>query len=257
MRTFYRLIFILLILFPVSRVFSQESDTLKKYHFNGNVSITNNGFSFIPTFSLGKPATIATLSIGDEKFSFDPQFRFDLNGLKPWSFIFIWRYNLVKNDRWLIRPGVHLPAIAFRTREIERNGEILEELYAQRFLTPELTISYQLTKKFAVGTYYIYGIGLEKTGQARNTHFISLRFGIQNIRLAENLNLHWNPEVYYMNIDGKEGVYFAQALTLSHKKFPISISSIANKGIKTEINSGELDWNISLVYSFKNSFTKK
>jgi hypothetical protein len=43
-------------IFPVS--------FLPVYHFTGNVSVTNNGFSLIPTFSLGKPALISTFSMG-------------------------------------------------------------------------------------------------------------------------------------------------------------------------------------------------
>jgi hypothetical protein len=75
---------------PSQQVVTHRGDKPDRiYHFNGNISITNNGFSSIPTFSLGKPATIADLSIGGKKISFDPQFRFDLNGLKPWSFILI------------------------------------------------------------------------------------------------------------------------------------------------------------------------
>jgi len=59
---------------------AQEAKALKAYHFNGNISVTNNGFSFIPTFSLSKPTTIVDLSVGGKKFSFDPQFRFDFDG---------------------------------------------------------------------------------------------------------------------------------------------------------------------------------
>lgn len=61
---------------------AQDGDTPERvYHFNGTVSVTNNGFSFIPLFSLGKPAAVVNLSVGGNRFSFDPQFRFDLDGL--------------------------------------------------------------------------------------------------------------------------------------------------------------------------------
>jgi len=38
-------------------------------------------------FTLGKPAAIFDLSVGNERLAFEPQFRFSLEG-KPWSFIF-------------------------------------------------------------------------------------------------------------------------------------------------------------------------
>ena len=112
--------------------FSQEESSGKVYHFNGNVSVTNNGFSFIPTCSLGKPATIADLSIGGKRFSFDPQFRFDLKKLKPWSFIFIWRYKVVQSEKFQLITGVHLPAISFLRQTIDVNGVSVGQIYTQR-----------------------------------------------------------------------------------------------------------------------------
>ena len=39
--------------------FSQTIDSAKTiYHFSGTASVTNEGISLIPTFSLGKPAAI-------------------------------------------------------------------------------------------------------------------------------------------------------------------------------------------------------
>ena len=59
--------------------FSQKSDTAKKItHFSGSVSVTNNGLSLVPTFSLGEPAALVNLSIGGKKFSFEPDMRFAL-----------------------------------------------------------------------------------------------------------------------------------------------------------------------------------
>ena len=93
--------------------FSQDSNKSKQYNFDGNVNITNNGFSFIPLFSLGKPATTVNLSIGDDRLTFDPQFRFDLEGLKPWSILFTWHYKLIQKKRFRLKIGAYLPAYAF------------------------------------------------------------------------------------------------------------------------------------------------
>jgi hypothetical protein len=67
--------------------FSQKVDSTKKInHFGASVSVTNNGIAFVPAFSLGRPAVVFDLSAG-RKLSFDPQFRFALDG-KPWAFFF-------------------------------------------------------------------------------------------------------------------------------------------------------------------------
>ncbi len=45
-------------------VFSQEKDSTKHaLNFRGSVSVTNNGFSLVPTFSLGEPAVATFLNI--------------------------------------------------------------------------------------------------------------------------------------------------------------------------------------------------
>ena len=68
--------------------FAQRTDSTKAAgYFAGTISVTNNGLSFIPTFSLGDPAALFLLSVGKERISFDPEFRFSREG-KPWTFIF-------------------------------------------------------------------------------------------------------------------------------------------------------------------------
>ncbi len=238
--------------------FSQVNDSTKRsVNFAGSVSVTNNGFSFIPSFSLGKPAIIVDLLVGGKRFSFDPQFRFDLEGLKPWSFIFIWRYKLIQSDRWQVKPGVHLPAIAFRSRIVDTNGTTYEQVYAQRFITPELTVSYSLNRNISVGTYYIYGLGLEKAGQTKHTHFLSLRSSLNNLQLTKDLWMRWDPQVYYLKLDVKDGFYVAHTLSMGVKDFPLLVATTMNKALETDVASKDFDWNISLVYTFGNQWVKK
>jgi len=259
LREISKILMIFQFIFLTQFAFSQEESTQKIYHFNGNISVTNNGFSFIPTFSLGKPATIADLSIGGKKFSFDPQFRFDLEGLKPWSFIFIWRYKLVDTKKFLLKPGLHLPAISFRQQTIDINGVTVEQIYTQRWLTPELTATYYLAEKISFGIYYIHGFGLEKEGQTKNTDFFSLRMGFGDFQIVDNWFFRWDPQVYFIRMDDLEGFYTAQSITLKNKKFPVSLSSLMNISLEAEneIPAKNFDWNISLIYSFNTSFKKQ
>jgi len=236
--------------------FSQEDLTEKTYHFNGNVSITNNGFSLIPTFSLGKPAALAELSIGGNRFSFDPQFRFDLDGLKPWSFIFIWRYKMIQTEKFQMRIGAHLPAISFQERTIQVNGSTRQQVIPYRFFTPELIPTYTISKNISVGAYYIWGIGLEKEDQTKNTQFVALRAYFNDIRLNEQFRLTWHPQIYYLSLDGTDGIYAAQSLALAHEKIPFSISSMMNVKLQSDIDTKDFAWTISLVYTFKNQYKK-
>lgn len=253
-----KMLFLFSIIAYSQSALSQDEASSRSYHFNGSVSVTNNGFSFVPTFSLGEPATIIDLSVGGKRFSFEPQFRFELQGLKPWSFIAIWRYDLVQTSKTKLRLGVHFPGFSYLKQTIEIDGVMTEQIYTQRWFTPELTFSTLLTDNIQIGTYYIHGIGLEPEGQINHTDFISLRMGF-DVTIAKHWFLQWKPQAYYLRMDELGGFFAAQLISFGHKKFPISISSMMNKSLEddNEIPSKDFDWNISLIYSFKNSFKKQ
>ena len=58
-------VLILVLLGIGNNTFSQGKEGTKALNnFSGAVTLTNNGISFIPTFSLGKPAAIFDMSVG-------------------------------------------------------------------------------------------------------------------------------------------------------------------------------------------------
>lgn len=77
-----------------------ESDS-RTLDVRGNISVTNNGFSNIPSFSLGQPATVINLSAAGKRLSFEPELRFSLEG-KPWSFLFWGRYKVINTKKYLL-----------------------------------------------------------------------------------------------------------------------------------------------------------
>jgi hypothetical protein len=234
--------------------FSQTTDSTKlPLHVGGAATVTNNGISFIPTFTLGKPAAIFDLSIG-RRLSFEPQFRFALEG-KPWSFIFWTRYKLVRTNKVALNVGAH-PAILFKTITETTDGVTKEYIRAQRNLAAEFAPNYYFNKNISVGMYYLYGYSLESFA-VRNTHFLTLNSSFSNIRLPYKLLFKINPQVYYLNMDKKDGFYCSSVFTLSMKNCPVSVSSLINKAINTEIQSKDLVWNISLIYSFGNEYIRK
>lgn len=231
--------------------FSQDNDSAKQIiNFKSAVSATNNGFSFIPSFTLGKPATIVNLSVGGKRFSFEPEFRFVLDGIKPWSFIFIWRYKVINTNRFQLTAGTHLPALAFRTIPMNTNGVTTDVVISQRFLPFELTHNYSLSKNVSIGMYYLYAHGLEEKNQTRITHFLSFRTNFTNIKLSNQIYLKFNPQVFYLKTDASDGFFVASSLGLAKGVFPISISTTMNKAIQTDIAVKDFDWNVSLIYSF-------
>ena len=128
--------------------FSQNTDNKKvSSQFGGAISVSNNGISLIPSFSLGKPALMFELSIGGEKLSFDPQFRFAMEG-KPWSFVFWWRYKMIENQKFQLRIGAH-PAFLFSTPTYYKDENPVEVLKASRFVAAEVAPSFQITKNIS------------------------------------------------------------------------------------------------------------
>jgi hypothetical protein len=235
--------------------FSQKSDTAKKItHFSGSVSVTNNGLSLVPTFSLGEPAALVNLSIGGKKFSFEPDMRFALEG-KPWSFRFWARYKLLKTEKFAITLGSH-PALNFKTITSTVDGR--ETIVVRRFLAGEFSPNYFFTKNISIGVYYVYAYGFDQ-GTPKNNHFVTLNSNFSNIKLPFNFLIKFIPQFYYLKQDERDGYYFTSEFHLAKKNFPFSFSSIINKAIESNIiGSEDFVWNISLIYSFnKKEYVEK
>jgi hypothetical protein len=236
--------------------FSQTMDSTKTiHHVGGAVTVTNNGISLLPTFSLGKPAVMFDLNVGNKKLTFEPQFRFSLEG-KPWTFLFWWRYKLVNTDRFQVKVGAH-PAIAFRPVLVPINGDTNETLVAQRYLAGEFSPNYLITKNISIGMYYLYSHGFSESA-TKNTHFLTVNASFSNIKLSEKFLLKVNPQVYYLQMDANDGYYVTATLGLSKKNFPLSLQSILNQAINTNIPAkSDFVGNVSLIYAFSQEFVKK
>ena len=247
------LVFVLLLLAHFS--FSQKADSTKSItHFSGSVSVTNNGISIVPSFSLGKPAAIFNLSMGKNRFSFEPDLRFSLSG-KPWSFLFWGRYKLVTNDKFQMNAGAHL-GLNFKTSVLPINGDSSEVTVVRRYLAGELFPRYLLTKNISVGIYYLYSHGIDE-GTIKNTNFLTLNTNFSNIKLSNQFFMRVNPQFYYLKLDAEDGFYFTSSFTLAKKNFPLYVSAIINKAIDTDITgSKNFVWNASLVYSFNKKYVK-
>ncbi len=233
--------------------FAQNRDST--LFFRSALSVTQNGFSFIPSFSLGKPAIIFEPSIGNKRLSFEPQFRFALEG-KPWSFIFIYRYKLINRSKFQLQAGGHIPAFIFSTQSVSRNGVAEDVIISQRFLAIELAPNYSLSKNISIGMYLLRGHGFDKGG-VQDSYFVGLRSTITNINVTKQIFFKFNPQVYYLKTDDKDGVYITNTLTLAMRNFPLSISNIVNKAIQSDIPAKDFDWNVSLIYSFDKNYVRK
>lgn len=250
-----KLVLLLFVLILASYLaFSENADSTKQVsHFSGSVLITNKGISLIPSLTLGKPAAQFEFSMGKGKLTFEPQFRFALEG-KPWSFIFWWRYKLAENDRFRFNVGAH-PALSFKTVDLSASGGSSEGMIVRRYLAAELAPTFVLTENFSIGPYYLIARGVEEE-IAHNTHYLTLRGNVSNIRLSDQLYMGISPQVYYLRIHKTVGYYAASGFSLAKRNFPVSLSALINTKIDSDIAGDNFIWNVSLIYSFNKLYNQ-
>lgn len=246
----------LVLLLTITHAVAQPTDSAKHItHFNGAISVTNNGISFIPTFSLGKPAVIFSLSMRKQKISFDPEFRFSLQG-KPWSFLFWWRYNLLNTAKFGIRVGAH-PALNFKPTLVSVNGVSKEVMITRRYLAGEFVPNYFVSRSISVGLYYLYSRGLDMDA-VRYTHFLTINSNFSHIVLFNDYFMMFNPSFYYLRMEKQDGFFISSTITLAKQNFPLSLSSILNKKIESNITGvRNFVGNVTLIYSFSKNYVQK
>lgn len=223
-------------------------------HLNGNLSANYNGISLIPSFSLGRPAWIFEFAVGGERLGFEPEMRFAIDG-KPWSFIFWGRYKIYKSQKFNLHVGAH-PGFMFFTSFIEDiNGQEYESTEVRRFLAGEIVPSYTLKKNLKIGAYYLAGKRIDKGFDELN-QFLALNADIANINLSKRVFLNLRPQIFYLKTTRPDGYYASTSALVAVREFPLGITGLINKSIKTEILGDEWIWNVGLVYRFTNDFTK-
>lgn len=221
--------------------------------FSGVITATNNGISIIPSFSLGRPALMFDLSMGGSRFSFDPMLRFGMDG-KPWAFVFWGRYKVIKDKRFTLTVGGH-PAFLFQERLVTVNGKEELMLVNQRFLALEVAPMYKLTPRTSVGLYYLQGHGFNPI-PPKSSNFLALNTVISDVPLVADLRLRMNPQFFFLRVDNSSGTYFTSNFTVTKPGFPIGVQALFNQKIKSTVVGEDFLWNVSLIYSFANKYTK-
>lgn len=234
------------------RIYSQIDERPRTY-ISGNAGITNNGISFVPNFSLEQPATVFNLILKKGRFSFEPELTFSLEEGRAWYQVYWLRYHIVDEEKFQLRTGGHLGLNFAKILDSQNNNVIQTE----RYLVGELAPSYKFTDKIRVGVQYMIAKGYDiDTDELQ--HFITLHANFNKINIAKTLFLEVSPQIFYLSSFGfGEGYYVASGFTLSKSNFPLSLSSLMNKNILTNIPGKDFLWNLTLSYSFKGGVISK
>ncbi|MCW5910299.1 MAG: hypothetical protein KIT62_04455 [Cyclobacteriaceae bacterium] len=230
--------------------FAQSPDSTKKaLTLAGSALVTHNGINLVPTFSLNKPAAMFKFSAGKNRLSLDPEFNFSLEG-KPWYFIFWLRYKLIQTERFRLNTAGQY-GLNFREMPILINGSMRDGIMTERYVAGEVAPSYQLTRNLTVGIYYLHSHGLDP-GTTNALDFLTLNASLSNINIADFVQFRITPQFYYLRQDDRNGVYFTSTFAVERKGFPLSLSSIINQPLETNIIGGDkFVWNVGVVYSFE------
>lgn len=173
--------------------------------YSGSVGITNNGISFVPSFSLNSSAGIMLFFYGKGRFSFDPDIRI-ASDAKRGSLITWFRYRVVDKKRFSLRLGAH-PGLNFITKNITDNGSDLKIIQARRYLAGEVVPNFQIKPNWSIGMYYLNGNALQKDGP-QTTHFLTFNSSVSGVKLGGDFRFQILPAVYYLNVDGDGGYFF-------------------------------------------------
>lgn len=236
-------VFLCMLLFCGARAQPKDST----FVFHTDLTLTNNGFSIVPAFTLGAPAAFLDMRMGNKRLTFEPQFRFALDG-RPWSFIFIYRYKAILKPRFQLTVGTHAPGLNYITRTVDISG-IQEPLsVARRFLAAEIIPTYKISPRTSVSMYYLRGRGFQQHGP-QNSNFLALQGNFTKIKLAGKSYFSFNPQVFYLKVDADDGYYVNATTTLGVHGFPVTLSGIVNKAIQSTIAARDFDWSLNLVYT--------
>lgn len=240
----------ILILLSALGSFAQKSDST--FQFRTDLTLTNNGFSIVPAFTLGAPAAFLDMRMGNRRLTFEPQFRFALEG-RPWSFIFIYRYKAILKPKFQLTLGGHLPGLNYITRTVDVNG-IQEPLsVARRFLAAEIIPTYRFSPHVSLGMYYLRGHGFQQYGP-QNSHFLSLQGNFTKIKMAGRSYFSFQPQAFYLKVDQADGYYVNATATFGLHGFPVTLSGIVNKAITSTLAAQRFDWCINVVYTIDKQF---
>lgn len=223
----------------------ENNDTLtSKLKAGCTISLNSNGIASIPSFSLDKPAIMASITLAKGRFSYDPTLAYGLD-LRPW-FIDNWlHYRLVVKPKFDLRTGFNIST--FGSKYLLDEGSIHE---AQRYFAFELSGTYKLTSKSILSLSYWNDRGQEP-GTIKG-HFFSIVGERSDIMLGEKVSLAANVMIFYINYTGNEdGLFISPKISSYVKDLPFSLYFQGTQAIQSNIDPfPRFRWNVGLSYTF-------
>lgn len=240
-----RISFCLVFIFVFTISFSDEpaDSSKKKLKAYATVSLNSNGIASIPAFSLGKPAIIASISLGKNRFSYNPTLAYGLD-LRPW-FIDNWlNYKIIAKPAFELTAGFNISTFGNKYNLPE--GSIWE---AQRYFAYALTGVCKTSPNSSLTFAYWNDNGQEK-GTIKG-HFFNFIGEKSDINIGKSVLLSAAVQLFYINYDGSnDGLFVSPRISSSLRNVPFSIFFQATQALSSNISPFPgFKWNIGLAYT--------
>ncbi len=241
-----KLILPLLFLFIFTNSWSGEqadSTRSKKLKAEAQISLNSNGIAYIPSFSLGKPALIANLSLTKGRFSYDPALSYSLE-LRPWIIDNWFHYRLIDRPKFEMKAGA---VISSFFSEYETEEEVIRQV--QKYLAVEFISKYRFSPKSSLAFTYLLDRG-QDPGTTQG-HFFNLQANRSEIPLGKKGLLSASLQLFYINYTGREdGLFTAGYVSASVRNIPFSIFFQGIQAISSNIEPFPgFKWNVGLAYT--------
>jgi hypothetical protein len=231
MSTSYKIVIFFLFAFIASNTFAGQNDDTtrtKKIHATATFSLNSNGISSVPAFSLGKPAAMASVSIGKGWFSYDPTLGYDLDG-HPW-FIDNWLHvKLLNKPKFELRTGMNISSYCSKYTVPE--GEFYR---VERYFAFELAGIFRFAKNTSLLTQYWNDRGQEDW--SIKGHFVNAVLERTDMAIGKHILCTAALQLFYINYtENNDGLFVAPRIAFSVRNFPVSIFSQAVQAITSNI----------------------
>jgi hypothetical protein len=239
-----RIYFCLLFVITCINGYSQEKADSSRLKFSGNVSINSNGMAQIPSFSLGKPAVIAALTVQKKRFSYDPQIAYGLN-FRPWTIDNWVHYRLIYKPKFELRAGGNF---AMFFSEYDTGEDII--LQGQQYLTFEIATVFRFSPKSSFSLMY-----WSDNGQDPGTidgSFYNMVYERNDIEIGETILFSGNIQFYYIDYTGNnDGLFISPRIAVSVRNIPLSLFFMGTQALTSNIEPYPgFKWNAGLAYIF-------
>jgi hypothetical protein len=241
-----KITFSLLFLFFFTLAYSIENtdSTKAKLHFSGNVSLNTNGMAPIPSFSLGKPAIIANLSLQKRRFSYDPQVAYGLD-MRPWIIDNWVHYRLINKPKFELRVGFD-----FSMFFSEYDAGDYNILRGEQYLTAEIAGVYKFSPGSILTLMYWSDNGQDHGSIKGN--FYNIVYERSDIKIGESVLFAASLQLFYIGYTGNnDGLFVTPRVALSVRNLPLSLFFQATQAITSNIEPYPgFRWNAGLAYLF-------